>query len=729
MSEQNLCFGCMGHKSGDMICPHCGFDNNSAAAPNAIEPGTKIHDRYIIGKVLDHNGEGMTYIAYDTNIGCKVTIREYLPVQLCNRVDSSAVVNVNYNHLAQYKSLMAEYTELNKALARQRSLVHLNPALDLFSENNTTYAVYEFLEGRNLLEYLKENAGELSWKTVSRMFPPLFTTLSILHNAGVLHRGISPETIFVTDKGDIKLTGFCISAVRTNDTELEAELFEGYAAPEQYFANRQQGTWTDVYGICAVLYRILTGCRATDANTRQNYDNLVPPRDLNSHVPKHVSDAIMKGLSLDGNSRIRTITDLVTALFESEDEEVPAPTPVPRKTAPVSGTQTPRKTTASNGNPKKSTGTKSAAAAKNNHTQNSKKSQNVVHYREEQEESVLGALMDRIRIPILIGILMIVILGIIIIAFSQLFNKDGNETLPSTADHTSSLDNIIQIPLETTMPIKYNAIMPNLVNMNFKIKQNQMAGWLDLEPQYEYNDEFEKDIIFEQELEEGAGFVSGSTVKVKVSLGSSKKQLPDFNGYKVQAYIGKLVDMGFVEAVEEKGGNIVTTTTVTTTAVSTLSGETTTARTMAIDPDGKQKVIFKGVTNKNFSNGFVCDIDPPVGTVVDMMKGYTITIYYADNPVFTVTKATSTTKSGSSTTTTTTKKGDSGTTISGTGGGSATQGSTTQTQQQTQATQSQTQATQSQTQATPPQTQATQPPQTQTQAPPPPPPPADNHEE
>ena len=95
--------------------------------------------------------------------------------------------------------------------------------------------------------------------TGTKLFPPIFTTLSLIHNAGIIHRGICPENILITVKGEIKLIGFCISSMRTQNTELNAELYSGYAAPEQYNSLEWQGTWTDVYAISAVLYRMLTG--------------------------------------------------------------------------------------------------------------------------------------------------------------------------------------------------------------------------------------------------------------------------------------------------------------------------------------------------------------------------------------------------------------------------------------------------------------------------------------
>ena len=102
--------------------------------------------------------------------------------------------------------------------------------------------------------------------------------------------------------------------MRTANTELKTELFPGYAAPEQYSASGRQGTWTDVYGICAVLYRILTGCMPTEAPSRLDNDNLCAPHELSGSIPVHVSRAIMDGLALNSDERTQTITELVTRL-------------------------------------------------------------------------------------------------------------------------------------------------------------------------------------------------------------------------------------------------------------------------------------------------------------------------------------------------------------------------------------------------------------------------------
>ena len=763
MSDLKLCYGCMEPLNGERVCPHCGYEQDTTSLANYLKPGTVLHDRFLIGKTLEFNGEGVTYLGYDTAVGCKILIREYLPEQLCSRVPNSTEVNVSYAHLAQYKALMAEYTELNKALARLRNLSHLNPALDLFSENNTTYAVYEYLEGQSLLDYLKENAGELSWNTVRRIFPPLFTTLSLLHNAGVLHRGLSPETIFVTDKGELKLRGFCISAVRTNDTELDAELFDGYAAPEQYFADRQQGTWTDVYGICAVLYRILTGCRATDAISRQDYDNLVPPIDLNPHMPENVSKGIMQGLALDGNERVRTVTDLVTLLFEEPAaEEANEPktgttavfsvqpdrkrAAAPAVQAPIAdpfrqqsaqqrpsqqrtsqqrsaaqqrsaqrpqqraGQQRPGQRSAQQrpavrqGNPARNPAGRTAQSLRQNGTagrgassaasrgiQRSAGAQaapvrqrpasggmnrNAAGMRTVASRSAAGntlkrrpaavpergrkaqeaTVFEKLRAPLLIAILFIAIITVVIMAFAKLLDNTRNNQ-QSLYNRESSVEqgNIISADSEGSIEeVHPDAYVPKVVGMSFTSKRDENAGWLNLEPEYVFDDRYAKDTIIWQELDPGTEFVSGSSMKVKVSLGPSLITIPSYKGLKLNAYLNELKDMGLVEAVDGDNGNPGGTTTASTSKNKKNKTTTTTATTAGeidVKPnaEGKRQVVmYKAKIDWNYANGYVCGVEPAAGKIIDALDDYQIIVYYAYNPVYT-TIVNGTTAEGAST--------------------------------------------------------------------------------
>lgn len=582
MGENKLCLGCMDRKGAASICPHCGYEEGSSYLPSYIEPGTTLNNRYMVGKLLSSNGEGATYIGYDTVITCKVVIREYMPENLCSRVKGKPIISVNYNHLAQYKALMAEFTELNKSLAKMRTLSHIVPALDLFSENNTTYAIYEFVESISLIDYLKENAGELSWEQVSKLFPPLFTTLGIIHNTGIIHRGISPNTIYYTPKGELKLMEFCVSGVRTANTELVSEIFQGYAAPEQYSLSSRQGTWTDVYGICAVLYRILTGCMPTDALSRMDNDNLCPPHEINTNVPKNISMVIMDGLKLIGRERVQTITELVTRLFEQVDSHAKGYTAtiiIPKSKLDAVMKEEKRN--------------KNAYVAP------------TVDYDDVYEDEIDGteitqqSSLERIKAAVIIGVLLLAILMVIVTILLSVFNGEGTEKIKSGVDSFSSLDNVVTVTIATedvttedteiTTTIKTDSLMPNLIGKSFEIQKSAHAGWITLEPIYEYNNDYESGLIYDQEIKEGENFVSGSTVKVWVSKGSENVSIPSFSNLKIDDYLQKLDALGI-------------------------------------------RYEQKSEENYSYQNGYVTRTSKEPGSTINVKNGDILVVYYAENP-------------------------------------------------------------------------------------------------
>ncbi len=546
MGERIFCYKCMEkYESGLSVCPHCGYDNSKPHDPMYIAPGTVLHDRYLVGILLEYNGEGATYAGHDISTGCKVSIREYMPINLCTRVKNKATISVNYNDLAKYKAFMAEYTELNKSLARMRNDSNINPVLDMFAENNTTYTVFEHIDGVKMLDYLKDNAGELSWEQVSKLFPPLFTTIGRLHNAGIIHRAISPDTVYITAKGELRLSGFCVSAVRTANAGLEYELFKGYAAPEQYSASSssRQGSWTDVYGVCALIYRALTGCMPDDSLNRLKHDELHEPAMLNSRIPAHVSRVIMDGMNLSGRDRIQTITELVTRLFEQ-------PAPV-RSTAPQRNDyEEPSTRRASSGysqqpayqqQPVQQVRQPAYTAPPPAYPQ--RQNDDYDDYRYEKVNNV-----DRIKVPIIIGILLLAILMIIaVVIFHILGVGGGSEDSNVRSSRTSTTsDNVVSgttDPSEEATGPKDTEV-PNFKGKFYENIKEKWSDYLVLDPTYEYNDQYDSDMIFEQSIEAGTMVSTGTVVKVKVSKGRESATIPDFNGCTVSQYKSRLEAAG-----------------------------------------------------------------------------------------------------------------------------------------------------------------------------------------
>ncbi len=578
MGELRFCYKCMEQYDSDKhICPHCGFDANNPHNPMYITPGTILHDRYLVGVLREYNGEGATYIGHDISTGAKVFLREYMPINLCTRVKGKATISVNYNNLAKYKAFMAEYTELNKSLARLRNNSNINPVLDMFAENNTTYTVFEYIDGVKMLDYLKDNAGELSWEQASAIFPPLFTTIGIVHNAGIIHRAISPDTVYITNKGELKLFGFCISAVRTANAGLEYELFKGYAAPEQYSASSssRQGSWTDVYGVSALLYRAVTGCMPVDSVSRLKHDDLCEPCRLNNSVPPHVSRVIMDGMNLTGRDRIQTITELVTRLFE---QPAPPVKPVNRDSAPV-----PENVRSNYSEPQMippDPGYVNPQAGYNNNMNNGyggymDNGYNNGGYqvppqgyapppqpqynnydapsqpmnRRDQEEYRYEEVntVDRIKVPIIIALLLAAFLFIVVFIILKIILPDTSDD-NTTSYYTSTVtDNVVTDAAEsteTTTVAKEDTEMPNLVGKFYELTEKKYSDFFKFEAIYDYNDEYEADMIFEQDIKPGTLVSQGCTVKIKVSKGNEGAMIPDYTGLTVSQYENRLKEAG-----------------------------------------------------------------------------------------------------------------------------------------------------------------------------------------
>ncbi|MCR4888252.1 MAG: PASTA domain-containing protein [Ruminococcus sp.] len=596
MGERRFCYRCMEKYDSDQhICPHCGFDDTTAHNPMYIAPGTVLRDRYLIGILLEYNGEGATYVGHDISTGCKVLLREYMPINLCTRVKNRATISVNYNNLAKYKAFMAEYTELNKSLARLRNNSNINPVLDMFAENNTTYTVFEYIEGVKMLDYLKDNAGEISWDQVSKLFPPLFTTIGILHNAGIIHRAISPDTVYITDKGELKLSGFCVSAVRTANAGLEYELFKGYAAPEQYSASSssRQGSWTDVYGVCALLYRALTGCMPVDSVSRMKHDDLCEPSMLNNSIPPHVSRVIMEGMNLNGRDRIQTITELVTRLFEQ---------PAPVRAAYNSEPPIHHEVNHQYNEPPKPVQQpyhQAPPPVQQNHYNDQYKPQNQPRYYNEPADDYdeysyeKVNTVDRIKVPIIIGILLLAILLILVVFIVKAFVPANNDDESDFSRPSSSIsENIVTGETEATTvaETKPDTDMPDLVGKFFSLTEKKYEDYFKFEAEYEYNNDHEADVIFEQDIKPGTNVAQGCTVKLKVSKGKEGADIPDYNGLTVSQYENRLKEAGitnFSLVVSSNGWG-----TPNTVAQLQVDGKQVNVGSFYSNKDGKKLIVY-----------------------------------------------------------------------------------------------------------------------------------------
>jgi len=308
----------MSRKEGGGPCPNCGFDESQPQENGYLPLRRYLNGRYVVGRSTYSNGESITYLGYDCKTDAPVKIQEYMPAVLCGRRMDGAI-SINEGSETNYKTLMLEYEGILKTLRQQGRLSGIIPVVDTFHENNTVYGVFQKIQTVPLGKFLTRCGGELSWSRVKKMFIPLLNTLASIHNAGIIHRGISPETILIDKQGNLWLSGFSTVALRTSQSEIEPELFSGYAAPEQYDPSGLQGPWTDVYAIGAVMYKVLTGTMPPQSTSRRINDNLLPCDQLNSSVPQNVSDVIASATEYHYSRRTQSVEEMLSGLLQAAE--------------------------------------------------------------------------------------------------------------------------------------------------------------------------------------------------------------------------------------------------------------------------------------------------------------------------------------------------------------------------------------------------------------------------
>lgn len=310
------CYKCMNKlKKGVVICPYCNSTVPSIEnSKNHLRQGTILSERYVIGSVISQNHESVTYVALDQHLDMNVAIKELFPNTLLDRLELGQV-SVKPNQNETFEKIKTKFINLFEVLSKFRTMPNILKVFSVFLENNTVYAIQELPNGITLRKYLSNYYGELLWENCSSMFLQLMKSIQHLHNSNIVHGGLSPETILVDDN-TFKIVDFSTQYIRLSNTNsLSYDIFDGYAAPEQYYNKGFLGPFSDVYGIAAVMYKSLTGTMPISSNTRAENDNLISPDILNSDIPRNVSLAIMAALKLSPKLRTQTMEDFYAEII------------------------------------------------------------------------------------------------------------------------------------------------------------------------------------------------------------------------------------------------------------------------------------------------------------------------------------------------------------------------------------------------------------------------------
>lgn len=312
------CSKCMNPiKETDVGCSFCGLAAKVEVPSHHLLPGTILNHKFIIGAALGEGGFGITYLGRDTKLDMKVAIKEYFPsgyVNRSNKISPTVNSSTSAERKVFFNTGRERFLREAQILAKFSGSSSIVNVRDFFEENNTAYIVMEYLDGQTLKDYLKDN-GILTPEQTIRLLMPVMESLKKVHTQGLIHRDISPDNIMLVD-GQVKLLDFGaarnVSAMENKS--LSVMLKPGYAPEEQYRTKGDQGPWTDVYALCATMYKCITGITPDDSAQRVFRDELKAPSALGISIDPVLEKAMLKGLNIMKKDRYQNIDELLNGL-------------------------------------------------------------------------------------------------------------------------------------------------------------------------------------------------------------------------------------------------------------------------------------------------------------------------------------------------------------------------------------------------------------------------------
>ena len=321
-----LCMGCMNEIEDHLsICPYCGF-NETALRQEAyyLDPGTIIGGKYIVGRVLSYGGHTVSYMGMDAEKNRKVIVKEYLPSDFSTRSEGEKEVTIySGDGQQQFEQGLTNFLNEANRIQHLRNINGIAKVYDCVSENETGYVISEYVEGHTLKEIL-ENGKRYSAEEAANFIRKILQGLVEVHRMDIVHCDISPETIMVTNSGDIKLTDFGATRYVTtaNSKSLSIILKRGFAPEEQYRSKGVRGPWTDVYALGAVMYYMITGTVPQESVERALSDDLKEPSKLGISIPKNIENALMNALNVYQKDRTPSAEAFLAELNSREVKRI-----------------------------------------------------------------------------------------------------------------------------------------------------------------------------------------------------------------------------------------------------------------------------------------------------------------------------------------------------------------------------------------------------------------------
>ncbi len=207
---------------------------------------------------------------------------------------------------------------------------HIVSIYDVGEQDGTYYMVMEYVDGKNLKEYIREK-GPLPVGKAIRITRQIAEALEQAHKAGVVHRDIKPQNILFSSEGKVKVADFGIAIAGDGVTVTVGDEIVGsvqYIAPEQA-RGEIAGKQSDLYSLGIVFYEMVTGIVPFTGESpvavamKHIQEQIVPPGRLVSELPAELEQIILKAVQKDSAERYNSAEEIIEDLLYTEANEKP----------------------------------------------------------------------------------------------------------------------------------------------------------------------------------------------------------------------------------------------------------------------------------------------------------------------------------------------------------------------------------------------------------------------
>ncbi len=424
-------------------------------------------DRYI-GKKLDGRYEIKEIIGVG---GMANVYKAYDSID-----DRSVAVKILRDEHMQNDELLRRFRNESKAIA---VLSHPNivKVYDVSFNEDIQYIVMEHIDGITLKEYI-EQQKVLRWKEAVHFTVQILRALQHAHDKGIVHRDIKPQNVMLLADGTIKVADFGIAKFARSSQQTITDKAIGsvhYISPEQAKGEATDEK-SDIYSLGIMLYEMTTGQLPFDADSpvsvalQQIQSQPKLPRQINPDIPEGLEDIIVRAMQKDPSRRYRSAAEMLRDIDEFKRD--PSISFEYRYTEPEEKTI----------------------------SENFKKT--AEQTKKVKDEQVRSAPI----VPVLAGVTIAFIVVAIIFVIGIMAMVRPFEEVPNTT-------------------------APNLIGMNLEAAKKQYPDFDIVVEASAFHEFYDKDTIYDQNVNPDMTVKSGSTIKVKISSGVESFSLDNYENY------------------------------------------------------------------------------------------------------------------------------------------------------------------------------------------------------